>query len=347
MIYNTTQESYAENMQKVFRLFYWRQLVICLVLVGVLWLARTLTGQLGLVMPKQLQDLVTFAASILIESLPFVLLGVILSIVVQVWLPAGTLTRWLPKQGILRRLYISCFGVFFPVCECGNLPLARGLVARGFTPAESLTFLLAAPVLNPITLVTTYQAFPSDIRILIARALGVLLIANFIGWLFSKHPKQESILTPEFAATCKRPISEPHEHGHTKLLHSLRFFSKELRILLPALFVGAAIAGAIQVLVPREILLSIGTNPILSICAMLVLAFVVAICSNVDAFFALAFSNTFSVGSIVSFLVFGPLIDIKMLTLMRTTYTTKVLVQVTLLVTLLSFAIGLGVNYAF
>jgi uncharacterized membrane protein YraQ (UPF0718 family) len=317
--------------------------MLCLALIAALFVVRTVTNELSLVVPKQLQDFVTFATSILIESLPFVLLGIFLSIVVQIWLPANVLSKWLPKNGLLRRLYISCFGILLPVCECGNLPLARGLVARGFTPAESLTFLLAAPVLNPITLITTHQAFPGDIRILIARACGVLLIANFIGWLFSRHPKQEAMLTPSFIAACNK--KEPH--AHDKQTHSLRLFSKELRILLPALFAGAIIAAAIQVLVPRETLLSIGTNPVLSIVVMMTLAFIVAICSNVDAFFALAFSGTFSVGSIVAFLVFGPMIDVKMLSLMRTTYTTRTLIQVTVLVALLSLAIGLGVNYAF
>jgi uncharacterized membrane protein YraQ (UPF0718 family) len=327
------------------RIISWRIFIVCLGVILTLVTVRTVTAEIGMTVAKPMQDFVTFAASILIESLPFVLLGIFLSIAVQLWVPTRFLSQWLPKRGILRRLYISCFGVLLPVCECGNLPLARGLVARGFTPAESLTFLLAAPVLNPITLITTHQAFPGDIRILIARALGVLLIANFIGWLFSRHPKQQSMLTPEFAATCEEP-ADTHDH-HSRSHHSVRLFNKELRILLPALFVGALVAAAIQVLVPRDVLLSIGTNPILSIGVMMLLAFVIAICSNVDAFFALAFSSTFSVGSIVAFLVFGPMIDIKMLSLMRTTYTTKVLVQVTLLVALLSLAVGLGVNYAF
>ena len=75
------------------------------------------------------------------------------------------------------------------------------------------------------------------------------------------------------------------------------------------------------------------------------LAFVISICSNVDAFFALAFRDTFTAGSLVSFLVFGPMIDIKLLSLMRTTYQPKVLMQVSLLVLLMAAAIGLGVNY--
>ena len=299
---------------------------------------------LSLSMPDWLQDFITLSTSVLIESMPFVILGIILSVVVQVWLPPRVITRWLPKQGLLRRLYVSCFGVFLPVCECGNVPLARGLVARGFTPAEALTFLLAAPILNPITLITTHQAFSSDTRILIARAVGALLIANIIGWLFSRHRNQEEMLTPAFAASCRQQDSD---HSHGKRTKSFQLFSSELGKILPALCIGALAAGLIQVLVPREVLIELGSNPALSILVMMALAFIIAICSNVDAFFALAFSSTFSVGSIVSFLIFGPMIDIKMLGLMRTTYRTKVLVQVTALVALMSIAIGLAVNYAF
>lgn len=322
----------------------WRSLAILLALVVAFLGIRSLTITLDWSVPKQLHDFMIYAGSILIESMPFVVLGIILSIVVQVWLPRNALSRWLPKKGIVRRLYISCFGIFLPVCECGNLPLARGLVARGFSPSESLTFLLAAPILNPITIITTHQAFQTDNHILIARVFGALLIANFIGWLFSRHPKQQEMLTPGFIEVCKQ---EEKPHAHSRLRQSLELFNREARIILPALFIGAAVAGLVQVLVPRSVLLGIGGEATLSILVMMVVAFTVAICSNVDAFFALAFSGTFSVGSIVAFLVFGPMIDIKMLSLMRTTYTTKTLVQVTVLVALMSLALGLAVNYAF
>ena len=329
------------HMKRVAR----RGLLVVAAIVA-LFFVRAFTDRLTLDIPKQLQDFMTFATSILVESLPFVLLGIFISIAVQIWLPQGFITRYLPKKGIARRLYISCFGVFLPVCECGNLPLARGLIARGLTPAESMTFLLAAPILNPITLITTQQAFPSDPHIMIARAVGALVIANFVGWVFSKHLNQESLLQPHFAATCKADNAE-HAHHQSRTSKSLTLLMREAAIILPALFIGAALAGAIQVLVPRDVLLSVGTDPVTSIAVMMTLAFVVAICSNVDAFFALSFSSTFSIGSIVSFLVFGPMIDIKMISLMRTTYTTKTIWYTAILVGTMSILLGLGVNYAF
>lgn len=294
--------------------------------------------------PNKIQDLLTLSTSVIVESLPFVVLGILLSILVQVWLPDKFIVNHLPTWPPLRRGCISLLGVFLPVCECGNVPLARGLIVQGFTVPESLTFLLAAPIINPITIITTQQAFQNDNTIVIARVLGGFLIANIIGWLYSKHKNPDSLLTPKFAASCKLPNN--HKHAG-KWQESIEIFIKETSNILPALFIASLVAGAIQVLIPREVLITLGGNPVWSIFAMMLLAFIVSICSNVDAFFALAFSSTFTAGSIVSFLVFGPVIDIKMLGLMRTTYKTKVLIQITVLIALISALLGLVVNYAF
>ena len=95
-------------------------------------------------MPTPLQDFLTFLISIVVEALPFVVLGIMVSVAVQVWLPEGWLLRRLPKCRWARQVTISLFGVFVPVCECGNVPLARGLLVQGLSASESLVFLLAA-----------------------------------------------------------------------------------------------------------------------------------------------------------------------------------------------------------
>ena len=99
-------------------------------------------------LPARAQDGLTLALSVLIEALPFVVLGVLLSIVVQVWLPADAIQRWLPRNVWGRRAVLSLLGMLIPVCECGNVPFARGLMMRGLAPAEALTFLIAAPIVN-------------------------------------------------------------------------------------------------------------------------------------------------------------------------------------------------------
>lgn len=291
-------------------------------------------------LPTAPQDGLTLAISVLIESLPFVMLGVLLSIVVQVWIPAGAIERWMPKAAWGRRAVLSLLGMIIPVCECGNVPFARGLMMRGFSVPDTLTFLIAAPIVNPIVIITTHQAFGFSDNILIARLVGGYLIANLIGWLYSKHPDPDGLVTERFRDACE--IVETESGG--KARRSLAQFVVELRAVMPALVIGSAVAGAIQVLIPRNMLLAIGSNPALSIIAMIALAMVVSICSNVDAFFALSFASTFTPGSIVAFLLVGPLVDVKMLALLRTTFRTKVLVGMVAVVLLTAIAIGGLVN---
>src|SRR5690606_31661495 len=240
-----------------------------------------------------------------------------------------------------------------PVCECGNVPFARGLLLRGFTVPETLTFLVAAPIVNPIVIITTHQAFGFDDGILIARLLGGYAVANLIGWLYSRHPDPDGLLTDRFRGmACAVPgrgsvpgrggsVPEPVE-GQWR--QSLVQFIVELRAVMPALVIGSALAGAVQVLVPRETLLAIGSNPVLSIVAMIALAMVVSICSNVDSFFALSFASTFTPGSIVAFLVVGPIVDVKMLALLRTTFTARTLAGIVVVVVLAAFVLAVGVN---
>lgn len=291
-------------------------------------------------LPTRAQDGLTLSISVLIESLPFVALGVVLSIVVQVWVPPGVIERWMPRRAWARRAVLSLLGMLIPVCECGNVPFARGLLIRGFSVPDTMTFLIAAPIVNPIVIITTHQAFGFSDGILVVRLVGGYLIANLIGWLYSRHPSPDALLTERFRETCELVIQEPGGKGR----RSLAQFVIELRAVMPALIIGSALAGAVQVLVPRDALLAIGANPALSIVAMIALAMVVSICSNVDSFFALSFASTFTPGAIVAFLLVGPIVDVKMLALMRTTFTTRTLAGIVVVVVLAAFAIGTGVN---
>lgn len=312
-----------------------------LVVVGLVVLALVSPGP---ALPTRLQDGLTLSISVLIESMPFVILGVLLSIVVQVWVPPVMIERWMPRHAWARRMALSLLGMFVPVCECGNVPFARGLMMRGFTVPETLTFLIAAPIVNPIVIITTHQAFGFDDGILVVRLLGGFAVANLIGWLYSRHPDPDGLVTERFAASCELANDPDATRGLDRGRRSLAQFVVELRAVMPALIIGSALAGAVQVLVPRSALLAIGSNPALSIVAMIALAMIVSICSNVDSFFALSFASTFTPGSIVAFLLVGPLVDVKMLALLRTTFRTKVLVGLVVIVVLFAVAVGSVVN---
>lgn len=304
---------------------------------------RALTDRAGatLALPTAIADFVTLALSVFLESLPFVFLGILLSTAVQVWVPQRLIDRLLPRTPALRRAVLSVTGILLPVCECGNVPLARGLMLRGFSVPEAVTFLLAAPVLNPVTIITTYQAFGWSNGILAARIIGGFVIANLAGWLLSRSSNPTSALTREFRAHCEH--GDEHQRG-SRWQRSLLGIAAETSALMPALIIGSAIAGAIQVGAPRDLLVTLGAHPLWSVLALMLLAFVIAICSSVDAFFILSLSATFLPGSIVAFLLFGAMMDVKMLALLRTTFTARTLVLVTALVALCCLVIGWGLN---
>lgn len=314
-------------------------------IVGILAL-HTWMQQVNTRLPNAVQDFFTLSVSVFIEAFPFLVLGAVLAAIVAVYVPKEAFWAILPKNMMLRRLVLSLLGFLLPVCECGNVPLSRALMMRGLRPSEAMTFLLAAPILNPITIWSTWVAFSYDGAIVASRVFAALLIANCIGYLLSLHRNQQQFLNDTFRAACS---SDEHHHQPKKSEKRSLFaghFRREMLTLTKMLALGALLAGAVQTFVPRDVLVGIGSDVVLSILTMLLLAFVVSICANVDAFFALSFAGTFTAGSLVSFLVFGPMIDIKMLALLKTTFTARLLLFVSVLVLILSVLAGLVVAYA-
>ncbi|WIB60632.1 permease [Curtobacterium sp. MCLR17_007] len=314
-------------------------LLAVVVLLGIR-LVTPSVGNAGL--PDVVQDFLTLAISVVVESLPFVVLGIVLSIVVEVWVPQGALERVLPSRPMPRRAVISLIGMLFPVCECGNVPLARGLMLRGFTPAEAVTFLVAAPILNPLVIVSTAQAFGWSGWILPVRIVGGFVVANLVGWIVAAHRRPADLLLPAFEARCRAAVGAAAPRNRWR--ESAAQFGGETATMMPALFVGAGLAAAIQVAVPRSTLVAIGSNPVLSVLAMMLLAMTVSLCSNVDAFFALSFASTFLPGAITAFLIIGPIIDVKMIALLRTTFRTRFLVLLSVVCVLFAAAVGLVMN---
>jgi uncharacterized membrane protein YraQ (UPF0718 family) len=294
---------------------------------------------------EDLSDWLTLSLSVLVESFPFVVLGIVIAIVLRHWLPPGLLLNRLPRRGIPRRAVISLFGILLPVCECGNVPVTRGFLDRGMSVGDALTFLIAAPVVNPVTIITTWQAFGWQNGVLVARVGGALLLANLVGWLFSLHPEPRSLLVPAFAAGC----DASHAHaGGGRMLRRLResgdTFRSETASMLLALVAGGALAGAIQVFVPRSTLVALGGDPLWGVVALTVLAFIVSVCSTVDAFFILAVGSTFLPGALVAFLLLGAILDVRMLALLRTTFRWRLLGWLLAIVVLFSITTGVVVN---
>jgi uncharacterized membrane protein YraQ (UPF0718 family) len=342
---------------------------------------------------NQLNNGFTIFLSLLVEAMPFLLLGVFLSSLLLLFVDESKLVEKMPKNPLLGALFGSMIGFLFPVCECGNVPVARRLLMQGVPTPVAIGFLLAAPTINPIVIWSTWSAFRDQPEIVVLRVVFSLAIATIIGFIFSFQPDLVPFLQPAIARYLKfNPPAPPKTNrrgqksqlqpqtntpsllqsgtyilgGRTgasqridnnysevaaisnlskplseKLRSLLDNIVQELRELGGVMVLGSAIAAATQVLAPRDLILSLGAGPISSILAMLVLAAVVSICSTVDAFFALSFASTFTSGSLLAFLVFGPMIDIKGIGLMLSIFKPKALIylfflagQLTLLFTL-------------
>jgi uncharacterized membrane protein YraQ (UPF0718 family) len=313
-----------------------------------------------------IQDFITLFLSVLVEATPFLVIGVGVSVIIGSFVSENTIHKVLPSNKYLSHIVIAFLGVLMPVCECGNVPVAKKLLVKGFTLSQSITFLLAAPILNPITIWSTYNAFQSDISVVYFRAIFGLLISVGVGLYLSTIPDNFKFLRPQIQNLLHTNndgnISEhnhehcenlecsdeschtDHYHPQGKFKNILYNFSQEFFSTYKILILGSFFAALSQVFIPREVILSIGQNPVLSIVAMILLSFAISICSNVDAYFAMNYAQTFSRGSLVAFLTFGPMIDMKILTLMGQIFTKKFLFYLSCAIFALSTIAGLIVN---
>ncbi len=289
------------------------------------------------------QDGVTIFLGVIIEATPFLLLGVLVSQLLAVAVRGERLIGWLPRGRLASLTALAGLGALFPVCECGNVPVARRLVARGVPAAAAMVFLLSAPALNPVVALSTYAAFRTEPAFVAWRLGLTFLVAVGIGLLLSLHPRPAELVRPGVrGGHADEPPAAP---GLGRLRQFAGGALAEFVEMGAVLVVGAALAAITQMLVPRGVLLGVGQGPVISVAVMMTLAVVLSICSTVDAFVALAYAGTFTDGSLVAFLVFGPMIDIKSLLLMLTVFRAKVVLAVALLVTEAVFLLGLGLNY--
>ncbi|UQZ49025.1 permease [Bacillus sp. PK3-037] len=250
--------------------------------------------------------------SILIEAIPFILIGVILSGIIQMFVSEEMIARIMPKNRFLAVLFGALAGVLFPACECGIIPITRRLLLKGVPLHAGVAFMLTAPIINPIVLFSTYIAFGNRWSVVFYRGGLALAVSLIIGVILSYQFKDNQLLKPD----------EPghrHHHHHTllqKLGGTLRHAIDEFFSVGKYLIIGAFIAAAMQTYVKTSTLLAIGQNDVSSSLVMMGLAFVLSLCSEVDAFIASSFSSTFSLGSLIAFLVFGAMVDIKNLLMM-------------------------------
>jgi len=337
---------------------------------------------------EQLHDGFTLFMSLVVEAMPFLLAGVVLSSALLQWVDERHLVALLPRQPLLGAVAGSCIGFLFPVCECGNVPVARRLLLQRAPTPVAIAFLLAAPAINPISIWATWVAFRDQPEVVLWRVLFSFAIAVGIACLFGVQKDARAILHPQLArratllaeygratvpSPARAPVPAALQAGNYLLGQSLRLETapvaaptaaatavprslqgwqqfasnvvQELRELGTLLVLGSAIAAAIQVLAPREFVASLGQGAVTSVLAMMLMAILVAVCSTVDAFFALSFAANFTTGSLLAFLVLGPLVDLKSIGLLLSVLRARVAVYIFAIAAQLTFVFALTYSY--
>ncbi|MGT2887633.1 permease [Streptococcus didelphis] len=251
--------------------------------------------------------------SIIIEALPFVLLGTILSGFIEVFVTPDLVQRHLPKHKFPRILFGTFIGFIFPSCECGIVPIINRFLEKKVPSYTAVPFLATAPIINPIVLFATYSAFGNSLRFLFLRLTGAIIVAIALGVMLAFFT-DENILkdNPEglhFHDYSKERLSKKI---YLALAHAVDEFFDTGRYLI----FGTLIASAMQIYVPTRILTTIGHSPLTAILIMMLLAFILSLCSEADAFIGASLLTTFGTAPVLAFLLIGPMVDIKNLMMM-------------------------------
>ena len=257
-------------------------------------------------MPGRLNELVVVFVSIFLQSQPFVLLGVFASALVQRYLSAERLARWLPRGRLGVVLLASGFGFVAPVCDCGVIPLARRLGAKGLPLYAATTFILAAPVVNPVVLASTAVAFQGDWTIVGLRMAMSLSVALTVGLLAAHLMPQAPPLSRARIGGGGRGAARRRLRRHRRARRrrvfrhrassssSARSSPRSPRPSCPVVtWWPSAAAGSDRV------------------AALMPVATLLSICSEADAFVARAFASTFSVGALLAFMTIGQIVDLR------------------------------------
>ncbi|MFD8235265.1 permease [Streptomyces sp. NPDC059696] len=281
-------------------------LLLTLVLLTAVMFQDPIRGALG---APVMQSWMTVFVAVMVQALPFLVLGVLLSAAIAVFVPPSFFARALPKHPALAVPVAGVAGAVLPGCECASVPVAGALVRRGVTPAAALAFLLSAPAINPIVLTATAVAFPGNPEMVLARFVASLLVACAMGWLWHRLGRTDWL----------RPPARASYEGQGKgaaFAHSVRH---DVTHAGGYLVIGAMAAATLKAVVPADWLGLAAGHPVLSVLSLAVLAVLLSLCSEADAFVAASLTQ-FSLTARLTFLVVGPMIDLKLFAMQAGTF---------------------------
>lgn len=251
----------------------------------------------------------TIFVAICVQAIPFLVLGVAVSATITAFVPPSFWSRALPRRPYAAVPVAGVAGIVLPGCECASVPVAAGLMARGVTPSAALAFLLASPAINPVVLVATAVAFPGQPLMVVARFAASLIVAVLAGWIW------QALGLP---GLLRPPSRAPHD-GESRWASFLSAIRHDFLHAGGFLVIGALAAATLNVAAPRAWMAAVSDNPWLAVLVLALLAVILSICSEADAFVAASLTS-FSPTAKLAFMVVGPMVDLKLIALQAGTF---------------------------
>lgn len=268
--------------------------------------------------------------SVLFEGVPFLLLGSIISGVVDVFVSSERVSKVLPKNPIAAILMSGLLGLVFPMCECGSVIVIRRFIRKGFPVSCATAYMLAAPIVSPIVAISTYKAFSASepgtwtwLRLGLGYllAVGVAMIVHRIpaDKILQSAPEESGSRRREGLSVAPVPAEETSDFSAIvaqasvpkKLLLSIQSATADFLDVAFFFIIGVAITSVFNTAIDRSVIEPLARSMPLAIVSLMGLAALLALCSTTDAFVAWTFIS-FPPQAKLAFLLFGPLFDLKL-----------------------------------
>lgn len=282
-----------------------------------------------------IKDISIVFISIFLEAMPFVLLGAIISSIIEHFISDDMIEKLIPKNAVLGSLFGILLGFFIPACDCAVIPISKRLIKKKVPINVAVSFMLASPIINPVVVIATYSAFSKvNPKIFYARTLGGIIVSLIIGILMGIKFKGKDILKVdekgvnrkgnlcnchhehnfEYGYMHENDLSEKNETKNKALNtlscileHTIKDFIDVLKFLI----LGAFIASLVQVFIPKNIIQIFASNKVLSIIVLMVFAYVISLCSTSDSFVGKSLLGSFGESGVIAYLLLGPMVDLK------------------------------------
>lgn len=294
----------------------------------------------------------TVFISILIEGIPFILIGSFVSALIQIYVSKEFIIKVFPHNIFLSCIIAAFAGIVFPICDCGTIPVVKGFIRKKVPTAACITFLLSAPIVNPIAIISTMYAFQDMKSVVIYRILSGIIIAILIGLImhFFTRDNPNILKTNTDPLSCECSIcSDSYEYSKASIdtLRNIFFHtSDEFFNIGKFMIMGAFISSIFQTIVSFDRNLYFPNDNRTSLLIMILLAFLLSVCSTSDAFIAKGFLKLFSLNSVMGFLVVGPMLDIKNTFMLFGNFKKTFVLKLIFCIVIISFTVLINFNFS-